>query len=77
MLGGTVTVYGLHFGSGKTVTITFAQGMTSQAYTVVTATDGSFARVITIPATALAGSATITACDSLGCASQTITVTLV
>jgi protein kinase-like protein len=76
MLGGTVTVYGLHFGSGQTVTITFTQGITSQTFTVTTAADGTFTRVITTPATAIAGQATISACDGAGCASQTVTVTL-
>jgi len=70
-----VTVSGLHFGSGKAVTITFVQGLTKQTYQTTAASDGSFIKVITIPATAI-GQGTITACDSSNaCASQTITVT--
>ena len=74
LLTGSVTVYGLHFGAGKAVTITFSQGVTSQAYSTTTSSIGSFARTITVPTTALAGTATITACSSSGCASHSITV---
>jgi hypothetical protein len=77
LLGGSATVYGQHFAPGKTVTITFKQGLTSQAFTVTAGSDGTFAKVITTPLGALVGSATITACDpSNPCASQTITITL-
>jgi len=72
-----VTVYGLHFGAGEAVTISFVQGSTNQQYRTTAASDGSFTKVITVPATAVTGPATITACDaSNACASQSITVTL-
>ena len=76
MLTGSVTVYGLHFGSGKVVTISFIQGATNQQTKVTAASDGSFTKLIGIPATAVLGQATITACDtSNACASQPIMVT--
>ncbi len=74
---GNVTVSGYHFGPGKAVTISFIQlGITKAQYQTTAASDGTFKKAITIPATALVGSATIRACDSSNaCASQTITVT--
>jgi hypothetical protein len=76
LVTGSVTVYGLRFGSGKAVTIYFIEGSTNQQFKTTAGADGSFAKLITIPATAFVGQATITACDSSNsCASQSITVT--
>jgi len=76
MLTGSVTVYGLNFGAGKAVTISFIQGATNQQTKTTAASDGRFTKLISIPATAVPGQATITACDSTNaCASQPITVT--
>jgi serine/threonine-protein kinase len=73
---GSVTVYGLHFGAAKAITITFAQGaIISGPYYTTAASDGSFAKPIN-PA-AVYGQATITACDSSNvCVSKPISVTL-
>jgi hypothetical protein len=69
-------VYGLHFGAGKAITLTFAQGAISSKYYTTAASDGTFTKLISVPATALPGQATITACDSSNvCASQAITGT--
>lgn len=76
MVGGTVTVYGQHFGAGKVVTITFVQGLINQPYMTSADSGGSFAKLINVPAGVLPGQATIKACDSSNaCASQQITVT--
>jgi hypothetical protein len=75
-VAGSVTVYGLHFGAAKAITITFAQGaIISGPYYTTAASDGSFAKPIN-PA-AVYGQATITACDSSNvCVSKPISVTL-
>jgi serine/threonine-protein kinase len=76
MLTGSVTVNGLRFGAGKVVTISFIQGATNQQTKTTASSEGSFSRVITVPATAVVGQATIIACDSNNaCASQPIMVT--
>jgi serine/threonine protein kinase len=77
LLARSITVSGVHFGAGRTVTITVSQGGTSQSFTVTATSQGTFAKGITVPATILAGQATVTACESsTGCASAPITVTL-
>jgi hypothetical protein len=74
-VNGKVTVYGLRFGAGKAITITFSQPpLTNSKFTMTAASDGSFSIVIGTPATAIPGQATITACDSSSCASAPITV---
>jgi hypothetical protein len=75
-VNGKVTVYGMNFGIGKAVTITFSQPpLTNAKFNTTAAADGSFSIVIGTPPTAIPGQATITACDSSGvCASKPITV---
>ena len=73
---GTMTVKGLHFSPGQTVTLTFIQGSSTNK-TVATATVGSdatFLQTYTVPSTAVVGSAYIRACDVGGCAYASITV---
>jgi serine/threonine-protein kinase len=73
---GSVTVSGLHFGAGKAITLTFAQGAISSKYYTTAALDGSFAKPIN-PAAVLGQPATITACDSSNvCVSKPISVTV-
>jgi len=75
ILTGSVTVYGLHFGAGKAITITFTEGALSKQFFTTAASDGSFTKLI-FPQAVTPGQATITACDSSNvCASQPITVT--
>ena len=76
-VGGSVTVYGSYFTPGSTATITFTQATTSSMGTASINSVGSFSRPVTIPLTAIPGTATIRACDTFSrCASQTINVTL-
>lgn len=74
---GTVTVDGLHFGAGKAITITFAQGaVNTKTYYATAAADGSFSKLIN-PAAVYGQPAMITVCDSSNvCVSKPITVTL-
>ncbi len=76
ILTGTVTVSGAHFNASQTVTISFNQSPvgTLQTWTVASSGSGTFNKQITVPASAVLGSATIRACDNGGCASQPITV---
>jgi len=77
LLSRNITVNGLNYGSGKSVTISIVQGgSTKQTVTAGTASDGSFSKPISVSALVTTGTATVTACDSYGCASQTITVTV-
>lgn len=74
---GTVTVYGLHFGAGKAITITFTQGaINTKTYFTTAAADGSFSKLVN-PSAVYGQPATITACDSSNvCVSRSIPVTL-
>jgi hypothetical protein len=75
--GGATTVSGSNFSAGRTVTITFVQSGTTKAQTtVVVASTGSFSQFLNVPGPLLAGSATISACDT-SCASQTVQVTAI
>jgi hypothetical protein len=74
IITGSVTVYGQHFGAGKAITITFAQGAFTKQFSATAAPDGSFSKLIS-PQAVTPGQATITACDANSCASQYITVT--
>jgi serine/threonine-protein kinase len=74
IITGSVTVYGQHFGAGKAITITFAQGAFTRQFSTTAASDGSFSKLIS-PQAVTPGQATITACDANSCASQYITVT--
>jgi hypothetical protein len=74
---GTMTVRGVHFSPGQTVTLTFIQG-TATSKTVATTTamaDSTFLQSYTIPSNAELGPAYIRACDAGGCAYASITVT--
>jgi hypothetical protein len=75
----TVTVTGVHFSAFRGVSIALFDPSSStralQFWSVTTGADGRFQKSITIPATAKAGTARITACDTNRlCASTTITV---
>jgi serine/threonine protein kinase len=77
---GSITVSGQHFTAGKTATIDFIQATNSLVATPSVGSDGSFVAPVRIPATAVAGQATIRACSNNGlgpCAYQTITVKVV
>jgi serine/threonine-protein kinase len=74
IITGSVTVYGQHFGAGKAITITFAQGAFTKQFSATAASDGSFSKLIS-PQAVTPGQATITACDANTCVSQYITVT--
>jgi hypothetical protein len=74
IITGSVTVYGQHFGAGKAITITFAQGAFTKQFSTTAASDGNFSKLIS-PQAVTPGQATITACDANSCASQYITVT--
>jgi serine/threonine-protein kinase len=74
IITGSVTVYGQHFGAGKAITITFAQGAFTKQFSATAGADGSFSKLIS-PQAVTPGQATITACDANSCASQYITVT--
>jgi serine/threonine-protein kinase len=74
IITGSVTVYGQHFGAGKAITITFAEGAFTRQFSTTAASDGSFSKLIS-PQAVTPGQATITACDANSCASQYITVT--
>jgi hypothetical protein len=74
---GDVIVSGQHFIAGKTATIDFIQTTDTLLATTSVGSDGSVVATVKIPATALAGQASIRACsnDGLGpCAYQTITI---
>ena len=75
--GGSVTVAGYYFGVARPITLTFTDVVsTTSANAAITSSSGYFTTVISIPATALLGTATIKACDNVGhCASQPIQVT--
>jgi hypothetical protein len=73
--GGATNVSGSNFSAGRTVTIRFVQlGATKAQTTVVVASTGSFSQVLSVSGPLVAGSATISACDT-SCASQTVQVT--
>ncbi|TAN33321.1 serine/threonine protein kinase [bacterium] len=74
-VGGSITVYGFHFGPGQTATISLIQATSTTVGTAPVKSDGSFTAPVTILA-AVPGPATIRACTSSGCASQAVTVTL-
>ena len=77
ILTGTVTVSGAHFNASQNVTISFKQSPTGtlQTWTLVASASGTFSTQITVPPSAVLGSATIVACNGAACASQPITVT--
>ncbi|HUY73395.1 MAG TPA: hypothetical protein VMW11_02670 [Candidatus Dormibacteraeota bacterium] len=64
----TIYVSGVHFSSSRAVTIALfdpaSSTLTLESWSAVTTSGGGFGRTITLPATALAGNARITACDS-------------
>jgi hypothetical protein len=74
---GDITVSGQYFIAGKTATIDFIQTTDTPVATPSAGSDGSVVATVRIPATAVAGLASIRACsnDGLGpCAYQTITI---
>jgi len=64
----TIYLSGVHFSSSRAVTIALfdpaSSTLTLESWSAVTTSGGGFGRTITLPATALAGNARITACDS-------------
>ena len=64
----TIYVYGVHFSNSQTVTIALfdpaSSTVTLETWSATTTSSGGFGTSITLPATALAGNARITACDS-------------
>ena len=81
-MNGTIYVSGAHFGSVRAVTIALfdpaSSTLTLQTWSATTTSTGTFGSSIKLPATALAGNARITACDSnRTCASALLKVTLV
>lgn len=81
-MNGTIYVSGAHFGSVLAVTIALfdpaSSTLTLQTWSATTTSAGTFGTSIKLPATALAGNARITACDSNRiCASALLKVTLV
>ncbi len=78
---GSVYVSGAHFGSIEAVKIALfdpaSSTLTLETWSATTTSAGSFIRSITLPASALAGNARITACDTSGlCASAPLQVLL-
>ncbi|MGA7911673.1 MAG: hypothetical protein WCC30_09040, partial [Candidatus Dormiibacterota bacterium] len=78
----TIYVYGSHFSSSRAVSIALfdpsSSTLTLETWSAVTTASGSFGRSITLPASALAGNARITACDTNRiCASAPLRLTLV
>jgi serine/threonine-protein kinase len=72
---GSLSVYGLHFASGTSVTLYFAQGSLNPVVaTTTTGTDGVFRATFNVPSSATVGPAVIKACDS-ACAYATVSVT--
>jgi hypothetical protein len=70
-------VSGQHFTAGKKATIDFIQATNTLVATPSVSSDGSFDVTVRIPATAVAGQATIRACSNNGlgpCAYQAITI---
>ena len=77
-----IYVYGMHFSDSKAVTIALfdpaSSTLTLETWSATTTSIGTFSRYIALPASALAGNARITACDSdRVCASAYLKVTLV
>ena len=78
----TILVSGAHFSSSRVVTIALfdpaSSTLTLETWSATTTSIGTFSRDIALPASALAGNARITACDSdRVCASAFLKVTLV
>jgi serine/threonine-protein kinase len=74
---GDVTLSGRNFFAGQTATIDFIQTADTQLATLSAGSDGSIFATVRIPATAVAGQASIRACSNNGlgpCAYQTITI---
>ncbi|HUZ85804.1 MAG TPA: protein kinase [Candidatus Baltobacterales bacterium] len=67
-MGATIYVYGVHFSSSRAVTIALFDPASStlalESWSALTTSSGGFGKSIKLPATALAGNARITACDS-------------
>ena len=77
-----INVYGSHFSSFRVVSIALfdpsSSTITLETWSATTTSSGSFGKYITLPASALAGNARITACDTNRvCASAPLRVTLV